>query len=793
MTAARRIDIAFASVLIACLIILFARGLFLSEVPAFRDAFLFYYPQAVWLDQCAAKGILFPQWNPNEGLGVSVTGQATSALYYPLRVLWLVPGFSVAQRFALFITIHLLLAAIGFRYATSKLRLSPSAGWLAGFSFCLSCPVFFQHSNLIYLVSASWIGFALGALIELFRGHRFFRSCLAFGVATSFMLLGGDPQTAVNAFIVAFVSVTYSVTRNIYDSCIRIGAVRLYRESLQQSLRKAAWLVLALAVLMVTTSLQWVPMLNWAQHSHRNSDLAFNIETVSLGIENLDPGLGREIERVSIRQHRIYDFSLSPWHIATLVWPTLGGKFVPSNSRWFAAIGAEGRMWIPSLYAGLIPVLFFVHGYRSRKKSGFAWINWLAVLALLFSFGNYSIVWMAGELFSFMGAQDLSKALPKDHIGSFYWLLAEFVPGYGAFRYPAKWTVWFAAAIALGAAVSVEHHFQSKSRMTYLKIPRILLLASMILACAAGAVLVSASTESDLLSTNKLDAWFDSQATDIWLGTPSAYDAAWQILVAAIVPVTLAVVLSRIGHITSEKLAALTLLEAALISTFWLSFAPVPDLGVPKAQSDKKLPRLWVDNSEANILRDKWLDSKAAINPQVHYQEAFLIGKLASTANVANLASQQTIEPTILKQLRIALARMDNLTSEQPKLDYALRSLGVTHRLTRSYPSDGEKAVFHWRPIGQTRKLCELKSLGAGPLVGKLQWHWESPSQLFVHANLAAPSVLVIGQFNDGGWKAESVGDDSESLHIAPTPSVFVEVSLPKGPTHFSLSRKWWR
>ncbi|MEZ6078335.1 MAG: hypothetical protein R3C56_22475 [Pirellulaceae bacterium] len=159
------------------------------------------------------QGDYFPTWNPSEGLGVSIAGQPSAALYYPLRPVWWLPGLDTAQKFSIFIVAHLLIAAVGMRLATRRLGLSDQAAWLAAISYSLSCPVFFQHTNLIYLCSAAWIGFALGAVFTAMQatGRReLLSSCIAFAAAASLMLLGGDPQTAVNAFImvgVLFVAV----------------------------------------------------------------------------------------------------------------------------------------------------------------------------------------------------------------------------------------------------------------------------------------------------------------------------------------------------------------------------------------------------------------------------------------------------------------------------------------------------------------------------------------------------------------------------------------------------------
>jgi hypothetical protein len=115
-----------------------------SQIPAFRDGFHFYIPQAVWLDACYDRGEYFPQWNPNEGLGSSVAGQPTWQLYYPLRAIWFVPGLNLTQRFALFVAVHLLLAVGGMLRVGKELQLVPTARWLSAVAFRSAVPCCFN-------------------------------------------------------------------------------------------------------------------------------------------------------------------------------------------------------------------------------------------------------------------------------------------------------------------------------------------------------------------------------------------------------------------------------------------------------------------------------------------------------------------------------------------------------------------------------------------------------------------------------------------------------------------------
>ena len=128
---------------VACVALLWP-GLSEGKVSGFRDGLHFYFPQAVWLDQCAERGDYFPQWQAHETLGVSVPGETTSAIFHPLRVIMLLPGLSVAQRMAAFVFVHLLIAATGMAYACRRWRVADGSELAEWSRVCIELPRFFS-------------------------------------------------------------------------------------------------------------------------------------------------------------------------------------------------------------------------------------------------------------------------------------------------------------------------------------------------------------------------------------------------------------------------------------------------------------------------------------------------------------------------------------------------------------------------------------------------------------------------------------------------------------------------
>ncbi len=788
--------------LVVGLLWLFSPGLFWSQVPAFRDAYHFYYPQAVWLDRCAEQGNFFPAWNPNEGLGVSVAGQPSAALYYPLRILWLTPGLSVAQCFSLFIVVHLLIAAAGMRYAAAKLNLSEHAQCLAAISYCLSCPVFFQHNNPIYLCSAAWIGFAAGALIHSLREKtQSIRASLIFAIVCSLMLLAGDPHTAVNTFIIG----------GLMHGCA-------WCVGLSPRKRGLTPFICAGALFAALTAIQTIPAWRHAVHSGRARD-------VSPGKSTGLPLVDAVLTSSEPAQHRIYDFSLSPWYLVTVLWPTVGGDYLPINSRLFAALPAEGRMWIPALYFGCLPCLLVLPvvvnvvgrsafgrfifsmlqcGARSKLRfteraaimskesksidrgaiSDFRKpLLVVVIFSLLAALGNYTPVWLLRELLSGLGLRDWTSHLPADPVSGVYWLLSSVIPAYDMFRYPAKWSVWFVAACSLLAAHQLNRIEIQAAQPVTPRLKRTVQLLSALGVMGAFAVWLLA------IYANDFDQWLATTAPDTWLGPPVGNALARALMFAFTLP--LCVVSLKFP---AKFYALLTLAEMTLCASCWVSFIAPPELtgnfSIPVADDDRQQPFVWADRGQADLLADQpQVSPEDFLQVQADYQQTFLLGKLSALSDVRCLSATQSIESASLSALRSWLSRQDQLSTRQPELDRVLRELGVTHRLVRQR-SANVATQFSWQPIADPVPMCELQLDGtaADPSDDVVNWHWHQCDVLEVQLPKPQAGQLLIRQWNDGGWLAHAA--DGQPLPIDSSQRLLV-VSLKDNVSRVRLTRKW--
>jgi len=783
---------------------LFWPGLWGGEVSAFRDGFHFYFPQSVWLDQAAQRGEYFPQWQSEEALGISVPGETTSAIYYPPRIVWLVLGkefigLDVAQRMALFVVAHLLLAAGGMVYACARWGLRREASWLAGAAFAFSCPVFYLHHNLVFLCSAAWLGFAFAEVGCWLRGEGETRCAPRMTVlagALAMMVLAGDPHTAVNVVVVSvFLKIAKTIARRKLGFR-GVGGFRGFVGSM-------GWLSGAVGLAIALSAVQSIPSLLWATQSHRwLGGGASRAEQVVAPENSVPRDLLRIVaEPATPAAHAIYEFSLSPWHLLTALWPTLGGDFVAGNARTFAFIPAEGRMWIPSLFLGVLSLLLLVRRKSESESGQHRWWLWGAGFAFLAALGNYSLGWGLRELLEAAGAVQLAAKFPADHTSSVYGWLSDLLPGYSVFRYPAKWTVITMACLSLAVAVRFDR-FSEADLMRSGRGQRFVMVVSglaLLLTVVIG--LQGVLGEAAL----KLQG---ARLPDAWLGLPDMTAMWQQLLIAFAVPsfVLLLLVGVRLRAADLQRrsprvrlpvhalFAWLTLLETFVVASTWVSFVAVDSMN---ATGPWTAEVVWADAREADIAGDGWLDARGrnarggdARVKITDYQRQFALGKLALLSHQRNLAASLSIEPERLKRLRSGLSRMDTLAAEQPQLDEVLGWLGVERRLVRARSETGP-ASFRWQQVAQVKPLCEFMAAdSSAQRTGSVSWQWLKSGRLEVVVDSPVPGKLLVRQFNDGGWVVR--GEVADIKAARDDSGLFIEVTILAGKSRLLVERASW-
>lgn len=472
---------------------LFGPSLVGEEMFAFRDGAHYYYPYYHFVAGQWGEGRV-PLWNPQENLGQPLLADATAAVFYPGKLIFASP-LEYNANYKLYVVGHVLLAALAAYAAARGVGRSLPAAVVCALSYAFSGSVLFQYCNIVYLVGAAWLPLAVLAAHRALD-RRSYVWAAALGVVLAMMVLGGDPQTAYHAMLMAALYALVLVrlkgwgrhrskpaaTRTVTEKFLRLGR---------------APIPLLVVAGLIAFALAAVQILPGAQSSRRSTRAAYDVprNVYELAACGLATSAGEAPGKASLaflcgrtapgHHTESYEFSVAPWHAASYLWPNCYGSVFPVNTRWIRALPSEGRTWTPTLYMGLLPLLLALSQFRFRerhrqrrpgptsdevrpRKSAaearsaagqdeppngqtalLVWLSWTVVLALLAALGWYSIGWLLQEVHhAFFGpdARPLPVGWP---FGGVYWLLQTWLPGYVYFRFPAKWLTVAAAAWSL--------------------------------------------------------------------------------------------------------------------------------------------------------------------------------------------------------------------------------------------------------------------------------------------------------------------------------------------------------
>ena len=126
---------------------------------AFRDAAHYYHPLFEWTCGEWSEGRI-PLWNPQENNGIPALADTTSSVFYPGKLLFVLP-LDYTLRYKLYVTLHVLLAGGLTYWAARRWGCGWDAAGAAGLAYAFGGHVLFQYCNVIYLVSAAWLPAAL--------------------------------------------------------------------------------------------------------------------------------------------------------------------------------------------------------------------------------------------------------------------------------------------------------------------------------------------------------------------------------------------------------------------------------------------------------------------------------------------------------------------------------------------------------------------------------------------------------------------------------------------------------
>jgi hypothetical protein len=404
-----------------------------------------------------------------ENCGVPVAADPTASLFYPAKLLFALP-LSFAVKYKLYITGHVLLAAGAAFCLARHWHASGFGAALGAISYAFGGSVLFQYCNVVYLVGAAWLPLAFLAADRMLVRRSKGAAC-GLGGILSLMALGGDVEIAYNAGLLAAL---YAVLLRRSDTSPTRQRGSAENPALARRASVAAegpavsgWtgnrfvlLAHAAGIAVLLSAIQVLPSWEWSRHCHRsmyeNPRSLYEIPSYLARPDASAAGVWQGICGVptsGTHHEHIYHFSVGPWRLVELVWPRFSGQMFPTNRRWTNAIPAEGRIWTPSLYAGLLPLLLGLSVWSLRGGTAATrWMSWTTLLAGCGALGWYGGGWVIQEFrFGVLG-RPAEEALIGQPVGGLYWLMVVVLPGYAYFRFPAKLLVISSLGLSMLAA-----------------------------------------------------------------------------------------------------------------------------------------------------------------------------------------------------------------------------------------------------------------------------------------------------------------------------------------------------
>jgi hypothetical protein len=462
--------------------------------PGFRDSSHFYLPLYSWIASEIDGGHL-PLWNMHEDMGLDVVGDASSAIFYPMKLVMHVPIGDYRFRFGWYIALHGLLAIINAAFAARTFGCSSFSATIAGLSFGLSGPVLFTSMNVIFLVGLAWLPMAVAFVWEIYRRPTI-RKSMALSFCLCMMILGGDAQMAYHVVLIAgllFFSRPVHLAKLLLKTKSRLNQ---HQSREKKRTWKSIWyFIIAFGSSISVSAIQIIPALCAVENSDRNEfTLPHNIYQLPEYFDQKN-GTADDISKgffsdpdEGTHHGNIYQFSQPPWTLAECVWPNVSGKPYPTQQRWVDAFPGADRVWNPSLYFGTVIVLFALFGKCRRRIYCLRWIWVSAVVFLTGSFGWYGIGWLIKELSVFVfGSAALEHV--GSQVGGTYWLMATVLPVYSAFRYPAKLFAVAVLFLCLGGAIKLDSLHPKTTRNQ--KFVAFLIMQWLLLAVALGGYLAA--------------------------------------------------------------------------------------------------------------------------------------------------------------------------------------------------------------------------------------------------------------------------------------------------------------
>ncbi len=289
----------------------------------------------------------FPFWNPYIFSGSPFLGNPTSAMFYPINLLFLI--FPVDSVFSYVFMIDTILIGV-FTYLFAKsIKLDNFSSFLSAITIMFSGPILtlIFPGHLVNFDTFIWFPLILLIYEKAIKKQKIIYAIIvAFPIALT--LFAGASQIAVFSLLSAF----------IYFSLRTITNLPKINKSLY--LRKT-FVIFFLSIIIgfLLAAIQIIPTSEFSKLSARSDGLNYGFAS---------------------------DFSLHPKQVISFIFPYFFGN--PANGTYWG----KGNFWSLNGYIGILPLLLTAIALLIKPKRLSIIFLILGLFALLFSFGKYSFV-----------------------------------------------------------------------------------------------------------------------------------------------------------------------------------------------------------------------------------------------------------------------------------------------------------------------------------------------------------------------------------------------------------------
>jgi hypothetical protein len=399
-----------------------------------------FYPWHALVADAIRAGHL-PLWTDLLGNGTPLLANHQSAVFYPPNLVYLLAPVERAMGYS--VVLHLALAGL-FAYAWGRtVGLSPFGGAITGLSFMFSGFLVGRTQFITIVNGAAWLPLIFLLTERLLRRPgRAGAMWLALAVALQF--LAGHAQVWLYSLLAV---AGYAPLR------LWLGNQGAQTGAWGQRAQALAWLAAAMALALGLAAVQLLPTLELSLHSQRAG---------------------------GIDAQEAMTYSFWPWRLLTLLAPDLFGS--PAGGDYWG----YATYWEDAGYLGVLPLVFGVYlvlagAARLVRRQLGRWAGRQPARpeAAIHPFRRFLVAF-------FLLLAGVSLLLAMGYNTPVYPILFKYVPGFSAFRAPARFLVLYTLAASTLAGLGAEGYRLSYRTQYVLRLALAGAVATLTIALLAG-------------------------------------------------------------------------------------------------------------------------------------------------------------------------------------------------------------------------------------------------------------------------------------------------------------------